>query len=124
MPFRARPRRRPAPVVLALLVLPALAGPAPVLAGPPTPAEPPASEPVRNAAGPTQTAVEGRGEGAVLAPPRPLTIAGWAVDPAAVSTAAPAGVAAVHVYLNGEAGRGQLLGGAEIGLPRPDVAGA
>lgn len=48
-----------------------------------------------------------------------LSIAGWALD---LGTAGGSAVDAVHVYLNGEAGGGQAVGAATIGLPRPDVA--
>ncbi len=48
-----------------------------------------------------------------------LSVAGWALDPGATSGS---GVDAVHVYVDGEAGRGPAVGAAAIGLPRADVA--
>src|SRR4051794_32696258 len=50
--------------------------------------------------------------------PQRFTIMGWAVDPEGTGS----GVDAVHVYLDGEAGRGQFVGAADYGGERPDVA--
>jgi N-acetylneuraminic acid mutarotase len=48
-------------------------------------------------------------------------LSGWAVD---LAEPADVGVTAIHVYLDGEAGVGTLLGAATNGLARPDIARA
>jgi hypothetical protein len=50
-----------------------------------------------------------------------LTLVGWAMDP---RVATGSGLDALHVYLDGEAGRAPLVGAATLGQPRPDVASA
>jgi hypothetical protein len=50
--------------------------------------------------------------------PQRFTIIGWAADPAGVGS----GVDAVQVYLDGPQGQGVLLGTANYGEDRPDVA--
>ncbi|HEY7067935.1 MAG TPA: hypothetical protein VII06_41170 [Chloroflexota bacterium] len=50
--------------------------------------------------------------------PQRFTIMGWAVDPESTGS----GVDTVRVYLDGEAGHGYLVGTAEYGGDRPDVA--
>src|SRR5712692_10182953 len=50
--------------------------------------------------------------------PQRFTVIGWAADPAGRGS----GVDAVHVYLDGEAGSGRLLGLATYGAERLDVA--
>lgn len=50
-----------------------------------------------------------------------VRITGWAIHPDALSGT---GVDGVHLYLNGPAGQGQLIGITTYGLDRPDVANA
>lgn len=50
-----------------------------------------------------------------------VVIQGWAVDPAGLGGT---GVDLIHLYLDGPAGQGTFLAGAEYGLARADVAAA
>ncbi len=70
------------------------------------------------AAGPTIT-VEGPTDSATLK--NATDVLGWAVDRAA---AKGTGIDAVHIYLDGVAGKGKFLGAADYGLVRQDVAQA
>ena len=78
----------------------------------------PLSASVALAAGPIIT-VDGPSDSTVLRDSS--TVLGWAADRAA---ARGTGVDAVHVYLDGVAGRGRMLGSADYGLVRNDVASA
>jgi hypothetical protein len=66
---------------------------------------------------PYTLAVDWPTEGALVGPH--VVLSGWAVSPRG---GAGAGIDAVQVYLDGPAGSGQLLGRADYGLPRPDIA--
>lgn len=84
------------------------ATPADPLSEPPSPPAP--------AGGTIRVVIDRPASGATTA--QRFTISGWAVDPEAPGT----GVDAVHVYLDGEAGRGYFLGAANYGEERLDVA--
>ncbi|MBM2812109.1 MAG: conserved repeat protein, partial [Chloroflexi bacterium] len=75
-------------------------------------AQPPTPEPACN----TVIAIDTPSPGASVS--GSLLVKGWALD---IARQDGSGVNQVHVYLDGEAGTGTLLGGATLGQFRPDV---
>jgi len=56
-----------------------------------------------------------------FSPTDSIKIGGWAIDK---NSTTGTGIDAVHIYLDGPAGSGKLLGGATYGVRRPDVGAA
>lgn len=65
-----------------------------------------------------KVSIDAPAQGSVLGAGLPVFIGGWAADPSGLGT----GVNGVDVYLDGPPGTGRLLGSAEYGFRRPDVA--
>lgn len=62
--------------------------------------------------------IDAPGSGATVGSGQPVFIGGWAADTAGLGT----GVNGVDIYLDGPPSSGRLLGSAEYGIRRPDVA--
>jgi hypothetical protein len=65
-----------------------------------------------------RVSIDAPGSGATVGAGQPVFIGGWAADTAGLGT----GVNGVDIYLDGPPSSGRLLGSAEYGIRRPDVA--